>query len=494
MIRFEKIMIVSLLAGSLTSCKKWLNVTPQDKVPQVTLFTNEQGFKDALTGVYLNMDKSTSGGSNGIYTNDLSMGILSVMAYNYDNASNSAAGGSALYNAAYLYNYNDPLLKPEIGYIWSALYNNIANVNNILAQIDAAKGVFTADNYQRIKGEALGLRALFHFDAVRLFGQPPLTAGTTPAIPYVKSFTIRQTPLYTVGAVLDSCLADLAAARSLLSLTDTSAVLGATTDPFTSYTQNHLNYWAVGGLTARVYLYAGNTDSASYYAKAVIGSNKFPLITSNVAASTNVVRDHTYSQEHLFALYSQNIGAYSLSIFELQSPATPLVLNVSATGKNNPYIVPVSDNTDWRLKSWFDPIPGSTNVNTVVPSKFYQEANLPYNLQGLMPVIRVSEMYYIAAECAGTNGDVPTGVNFINPVRLARGLTALNSAGISTTDSLFHLIRNEYRKEFSQEGQTFFYYKRLNLNLNTYAGTPTILPPAVFVFPLPDAEKQYRGL
>jgi hypothetical protein len=47
------------------------------------------------------------------------------------------------------------------------------------------------------------------------------------------------------------------------------------------------------------------------------------------------------------------------------------------------------------------------------------------------------------------------------------------------------------------EGQTFFYYKRLNLNLNSYAGNnglPVILPSSPFVFPLPDAELQYRGL
>ncbi len=485
------LVIGALLAGCLAGCKKWLSVTPQDKVPQLTLFTNEQGFKDALTGVYINMDKSSAGGTNGIYTSDLSMGILSVMGYNYDNASNSAAGGNPMYNAAYLYNYTDQSLKPEIALIWSALYNNIANVNNILANMDANKQLFTADNYQRIKGESLGLRALFHFDALRLFGQPPLTAGNTPAIPYVKTFTIRQTPLYSVDTVLDSCLADLRDARTSLGKTDTSAVLGAISDPFTSYTQNHMNYWAVCGLMARVFLYKGNTDSANYYAQMVIGSHKFPLIQSNVAFINNVPRDRTFSPEHLFALYSQNLGNFSNSLFgSLASSGTPLLL--STTAKNNIYAIPVADNTDWRLKSWFDQTPGSSNA-TLVPSKFFQDANLPYNLQGLMPVIRVSEMYYIAAESAGAKGDITTGVGFINSVRSARGLQALNPAGITTGDSLAHLIRNEYKKEFFQEGQTFYYYKRLNLNLNTYAGTPVVLPLSPFVFPLPDAEIQYRG-
>lgn len=486
------VMLIGILAATLTGCKKWLNATPQDKVPQQTLFSNEQGFKDALTGVYINMDKSNSGGPNGIYTNDLSMGILSVMGYSYDNAGNSLAGGSALYQAAYNYNYLDAGLKSEIASIWSALYGNIANINNILAQIDASKNLFSRDNYQRIKGEALGLRALFHFDLVRLFGQPPLTAGSTPAIPYVKSFGIQQTPLYPVNAVLDSCLSDLYVSRALLATTDTSSVYGATTDVFTSYTQNHLNYWAVTGLMARVHLYFGNTDSASAYANAVIGSGKFPLISSNVASATASPRDRTFSQEHLFAVYSQNSGNYALSLFGLIA-SNGVPLEMTTNPKNALYATPTADKTDWRYTSWFDQTPGSTNL-TLVPSKFFQDANLPYNLQGLIPVIRVSEMYYIASESAESKGDIPTGVSYINAVRQARGLTALNVAGITTGDSLSHLIRNEYRKEFFMEGQAFYYFKRLNLNLNTYSGTTAILPPAPFVFPLPDAEKAYRGL
>jgi hypothetical protein len=77
-------------------------------------------------------------------------------------------------------------------------------------------------------------------------------------------------------------------------------------DPFTSYTQNHLNYWAVQALLARVYLYKGDFDNADKYSKAVIGSNKFPLISSNIAAAVNIIRDRTFSQEHpVFGLFNQ---------------------------------------------------------------------------------------------------------------------------------------------------------------------------------------------
>ena len=202
--------------------------------------------------------------------------------------------------------------------IWGGMYNNIANLNNILIQIESKKEVFHRDNFNRVKGEAIALRGLFHFDLLRMFGKSPLTGSAEKAIPYVTQFTIKPTPFVTLQAGLDSCIVDLLAAKEILAATDTSAVLKGVDDPFTSYTQNHLNYWAVQALLARVYLYKGDLENADIYSKAVIGSNKFPLITSNVAAATNIIRDRTFSQEHLFSVYSTKIKDYNSALFTNQ--------------------------------------------------------------------------------------------------------------------------------------------------------------------------------
>jgi hypothetical protein len=486
--KFLKHAALLLLSGMVlvtSGCKKWLDVTPKDKVPEQVLFSNEQGFKDAITGVYLGMDKSTSGGSYGLYTHHLSMGLLSVLAYAYDNGNAAQVGGyPALFNAAYNYNYNDAVLSAEILNIWRALYNNIANLNNILAQIETKKDLFTGNNYELVKGEALGLRALMHFDALRMFGESPAVDPNEPAIPYVTNFSILLTKLTSVNETTDLCLNDLREAKALLSNTDTSAVVKGISDPFRSYTQNHFNFWAVQGLMSRVFLYRGNLDSANHYAQAVIGSNKFPLITKDVAFGGNPIRDRTYSQEHLFALYSPNVTTTNNSLFNTNIP-----LQLSFTGRNALYGTPSADQTDWRLRSWFDENPN----RTIVPSKFYQDNNLPYDLQGIVPVVRVSELYYIASECAAEKNDIPGATSMLNKVRNARGLGSLNAAGIASKDSINNAIMREYKKEFISEGQTFFYYKRLNKNLKQVSGTPATLPANVYVFPLPDLEKEYRN-
>jgi len=486
--QFAPAIVLIVMILLVTGCKKFLDVPPKDKVPQGELFKDQQGFKDALIGVYLGMDKPMNGALYGLYTTNLSMGMLSTMAYNYDNATtaNIAVGGT-FYNNVVYYVYTDATVKAEIAGIWGGLYNNIANLNNILTQIDAKQSVFTGDNFNRVKGESIALRALFHFDLVRLFGQSPLTGANQKAIPYVSQFTVKPTPFSTVNAVLDSCIADLLAAKAILAGADTSAIVKAGTDAFSSYTQNHLNYWAVQALLARVYLYKGDVDNADKYAKSVIASNKFPLITSNVAAAANIVRDRTFSQEHLFSVYSSNIRNYNTDLFDKTS-GTPLRL--LPAGKNAVYTTGSGSANDYRYLSWFDNNSAPSPVN--VPSKFFQDNNLPYELQGIMPVIRVSEMYYVAAECANSKSDINSGVSMLNQVRQARGLNALNATGITNTDSLSTEIMREYQKEFIQEGQTWFYYKRFNKDLRQVTSTTAPIPQDVYVFPVPDREREYN--
>lgn len=476
-----------LMTSLLTGCKKFLDVTPQDKVPQSSLLKNEQGFKDALNGIYLGMDKNTSAGRYGLYTADLTMGMVSTLGFEYDNASNVTLN-DGLYSNAVAYTYDNSFVKTEIDGIWSGLYSNIANLNNLLTQIDGQKGVFTFDNYNRVKGEAIALRALFHFDLARLFGRPPVTGMNEKAIPYVTQFKVSSTSFATLQEALDSCISDLTTAKDLLAATDTSAVLGAVEDAFTSYTQNHLNYWAVQGLLARVYLYKGDRDNAEKYARAVMASNKFPLITTNVAAAGNTVRDRTFSKELLFALYSTSIKNYNSGLFNLSSGTG---LNVSAAKRTSLYTTGSGSNTDYRYTSWFDNNSGSPTV--IVPSKLFQDANLPYALQNIVPLIRVSEMYYIAAECAINKSDLNTGVAYLNQVRQARGLNALNAAGISNTDSVSNEITREYQKEFIQEGQVFYYYKRLNKDLKLVTATTAANVSGAYVLPVPDKEKEYNN-
>lgn len=467
--------------GSLSSCEKFLEMPVRDKVLQESMFTDEQGFMDALTGVYLAMDKPASSGGMGLYTHDLSMGMLSVMANDYSNAATSALG-DGLYANSFRYDYEQNRVKQEIRFIWSGLYNNIANLNNLLAYIDQKEDVFSRDHYHRVKGEAIALRALFHFDLARMFGQSPVTGMDERAIPYVRVFSAESTPFVSLQSALDSCISDLNSAKAILAQTDTTALSEGSLVLFSGYTQNHMNYWATKALLARVHLYRGNYNLALKEALEVIGSNKFPLSTSNVAVASANVRDRLFSKELLFSLYSTNTVTNSDGLFNM-SAGNPLMLALA--NKNALYgtVAPL----DWRL-SWFDN--NARNIN--VPSKYFQNSNLPYTMQNIVPLLRITEMYYIVAECKNNMGDLEEGLGYLNAVRMARGLNPLTLSAVPDNVALSNAITLEYKKEFIYEGQTFFYYKRLNKDLKVESGTTAVVPNNAYVFPIPDKEGEYN--
>jgi starch-binding outer membrane protein, SusD/RagB family len=267
-----------LLTGALTtgSCKKWLDVSPQTQVRERTLLETEQGFKDAMIGVYLHL------GGAGVYGQNLTMGFMDVLGQRY------AVGSTHSFYRASLYQYADVSPKGNIAAIWSGLYTAIGNIDNLLLQIDDKKNIFTGNNYKIIKGEALALRAFMHFDLLRMFGAAPVVDANRKSIPYVTGFGRNIYPLLTVNQVIDSCLADLVAAETLLSV-EKNVRNEYNQEPYLSYTRNHLNYWAAKGLQARIHLYRGNKTAALAAALDVInnGSSLFPFVTSTEASITS---------------------------------------------------------------------------------------------------------------------------------------------------------------------------------------------------------------
>lgn len=75
--------------------------------------------------------------------------------------------------------YDESSCETRINSMWSSSYNVIANINELIGYIDEANpGMFTGRNYHLIRGEAYGLRAMLHFDILRLFA-PSYKAGAS---------------------------------------------------------------------------------------------------------------------------------------------------------------------------------------------------------------------------------------------------------------------------------------------------------------------------
>ena len=439
-------------ALSLGSCKKWVDVHPPMQVDQDELLSTEKGFQEIINGVYLQM------GGQSTYGRDLNLGLLSVMGRSYDTTITPAIGN--LFYQGARYNLQDADVKATSKNIWNGLYFSIGNLNNLLSNVDARQKVFTGENYNTIKGEALGLRAFLHFDLVRLFAPSPAASGlNTPAIPYVTKMSPYASPVATTGAVIDSCIADLVNAESLLSAAD------MTTSRFT--------LWAAKGLLARIYLYKGDFVNAQKHALEIINSKKFSLATSN--------SDLMFKKEHLFSIFSSvNIAiSYNSSVLTNNPPLGFTTANQTAL-----FVTGSGATTDWRRAGAFvDPTTGTAIGNTISPKKFYSFNQASVNT---VPLIRTTEMYYIAAETANALKDSLTATTLLDTVRVHRNLLKYTQVALKR-DSINIEIAKEYQKEFLGEGQVFYFYKRKNLPFSSlpYTKVP-VVPNASYVFIKPE--------
>jgi len=456
---------MTLVLGALSSCNKWLDVQPKTELKQDELFSSEQGFTEALVGAYVSMTSPAT------YGRELTFGALSVMASDYSVNSSSEQAIQSL-KPIEGFDYEKNQLKLIIDKIWLQQYNTIAQLNALLENIDGKKEVFTGNNYAMVKGEALALRAYIHFDLMRMFAPAYPQVDNQKYLPYVTIYGTSSSQMLPVNDFTEKLMKDINEAEQLLK-DDRVNVFGQADRKI------KMNILALRGLKARFYLYVGNTEEAFKSAQEVIDAKQIFLRPEN--ADINL--DRTIHSEHLFSLFSDQ---FEQRVFNLLTPEPGLFASVPYYfTEENKLTNTIFNNqsTDIRFKA-----PAMLSYQGhLTPHKFIYE-DLPsttLNAQKYyIPLMKLSEMYYIAAESASTPEE---GLSFLNKVIVNRGLLPL-----STAVDLQEELRKEYRKEFFSEGQFFYFYKRLGIK--RIVDSPVIeMLKETYVFPLPEDEKIYGG-
>ena len=469
------------LAGLLTACDNWLDVKPADRVTEEQVFTSESGFWGALNGVY------TEFLSTDLYGGALGHEMVEIMAQRY-NIGSTHKNYSQILN----YTYSSDYAKQRLQSCWEAAYKLILDCNSILENTDEHREVLDDKAYHVIRGEVLALRAFLHFDMLRLFG--PMNAGHSEeaAIPYNEKVSISASELLPANQVIEKVLNDLTQAEDLLKEYDpvvTSGLLMAVDENGVEantyrFRGLRLNYYAVLALKARVYLYADRKTEALTYAKMLIEEPKreeyFPFVAfDNVTNGQNP--DRIFSSEVLFALLSDNRNTIYTNYFDSENASNKLIPreNVIETLFGEERV------SDYRYKWWqTSPVAGESNLLMNIKYKGITNTDLVYGK--LMALIRLSEMYLIAAEC---ETDESLGYGWLNTFRRQRGLA------LEISDKLQEHLTDEYNKEFLNEGQLFFYYKRLGVATlkSGSTGINVQMSEATYVPPLPESEEKYRN-
>jgi len=461
----------------LSSCKKFLDVQPEDRFLSEQVFSNEASVNSALNGIYLNMAKPD------LYGGRLSMRDLELMAQYYNSASIN-------YRSFTSYSYSDPDMQTVFSNVWQSAYRVILNTNSFITQLGKTQGVMDNTRKDILTGEAYAIRAYLHFDLLRLFGPVYSSDCLNKAIPYLSAPTDQIQPILPANMLIDSVLKDLNRAAVLLQndpVRTQGLVVQIGSDPLSDFYRmrnRRFNYYAVMAIKARVLLYRGNKPGALTVARAVIneGGKYFPWSPEAVSQPNIANPDRNFSSEVLLGFYNPDMYNQQRDFF-----AAPL--------QNGVILAPITErleeiyerlSNDYRYRvNWRDGGSAGKTYKTFVKYEDVVDPAMPFrNFQSLL---RLSELYYIVAECELNK---TLALSALNTVRTNRGLPNLGS----TADVMTELYK-EYRKEFWGEGQTFFFFKRMartSIPSGNTNGINISMDAAKYVVPLPLIETQNR--
>ena len=462
------ILIITVVCLGLGSCGDWLDVRPKLSIDEELLFSEEQGYKEALTGIYMSM------GNASLYGRELMYGILDGLAQRY----------SIYTQYTDELNYKFPSTRNEgtTAAIWSKSYSVIANINNLLHWLEK-KGrevVLTDGYFDIIKGEALGLRAFLHFDLLRMWGPIYASNSGDVSIIYREDFSRNDQPLEPATQIVGKIIADLEEAEELLK-DDAMQISFPASDGvsgFLDFRFKRMNKFAVKALLARVYMYTGDKVNAMARAKEVIdatsgGSNlRFRLVTDNSA-------DRIMSTELIFSLSLKEFDKQVDNDFQRSTNSL-----YYAVDKQHIYDIFDTDRdgfNDIRMREGQGFLISSEGAVTV---KYNQTGLFSSGVKNTVPLIRLPEMYYIVAECTS---DLAEATDMINTIRSARGLDIVTLFG--NDEERMAAIEKECRKEFYAESQLWYFYKRLAYK--RFTGYPATLPDlteANYRFNIPEDE------
>lgn len=445
----------AILAASLSSCvNDWLDVAPSDGTDADAALTSSSDLDAARTGMY----KALKGNSSFVdYYGQQFFVYGDVHAgddYQYNNI-----GGSNRASFYYDMNYQTASEFNTSTVSWQSPYVVIGRANRIIAAAEGGKlsdAVEAKAKIEQYAAESKVLRALAHFDLVRIYGKPYTEdQGASLGVPLVTGVleSNAKPARSTVAEVYTQVVKDLTEAIS-------SNALATETKP------GYVSVWGAKAILSRVYLNMGDYANALSVAEDIIKNSGAALWTRDQYFNAWDASTPNES-EFLFRLNvagsTDNNDMNGIGYLQQRDGYKEMV----ATKKFVDMLT--SDPKDVR-NNMFLPATAPKEVKAYGTNKVFlnklrgQGGNLR-NVT-IVPIIRLSEVYLTAAECAFRNNDKTKAVEYLNDLVKNRTTT---EASLATVDNItLDRILIERRKELIGEGQRYFDALRNNETITRY--------------------------
>jgi len=273
--------LVILMTGALYGCKNFLtdNASPQGTLNEGTL-ANATGVEGNLIGAYRTLDCTDATSSNwGCAASNWVWGTVAA-----DDAYKGSDGtDQPPINDIEGYHWGTPDAETYLNNKWSIVYEGVVRSNatlRLLKKVLASNpGAFSAADAKGIQGEATFLRAYYHFEAYRMWGNIPY---------YTEDDTDFRKANGTAADALTAILKDLDTAIGLLPATPRNGNVGRAT------------IWTAKAYKGRVLMYAQQYAAAVTTLKDVVNNGPYALESSYDKVWTGF-QDEANGKETIFA-------------------------------------------------------------------------------------------------------------------------------------------------------------------------------------------------
>lgn len=431
------------------------------------MFNDEQGFIDAMNGVYASMTFGE------LYGENLSFGLIDEIAQLYYN---DRQHYETVLNKTIDLKYMDIDVRRRIDGIWKSAYNVISSANSILDNAETR----SYPSIERIRGEAMAVRAFIHFDMLRLFA-PSYGNPSAKAIPYVTHFSNDPVAYSSVEEVYGYIKDDLE--KALEALKSSPSV------PRRKNKALYINYHSAAAVLASVHNWAGNHKEAGKYALIALEGGYKLNREENIK---NLFQGYIAKEECLWGLHAPKmyLNVRKRLMSSLLSDDTDMVRQ----GFRELYAVSsfTPSNNDYRYQSYFTI--GKWGSGTVAFSKLYdkyydENQTASGSRTPGINLIRLPELYYILSESEYEANKIKS-LAYLNEVVTSRGLSPIKLEDIQERKNYEKILVDEIIKEFWGEGRAFFAYKRFWTDMKGVDGKIHYASDNVYILPVPEEEKE----
>jgi hypothetical protein len=317
--------------------------------------------------------------------------------------------------------------------MYLALYKCIANANEILQAVDKINDPnLSAEEKATIKGQTLAIRGMVHFDVLRMFGYH-WDASSAYGIPVVLTVQ-KATDIVNRSTVINSYTA------ILKDLNDADALLDGS-----ELTAQYANAQFVKGLLARVYLYQKDYEKAASFAESVIDDKTYTLLSAD---KFETIYSSRLSSESIFELSfdAQNQSAFNGSTYVRPDALRTEIFFLANQGMNTFFENRTGDKRSGLLDF-------ENNDVSILPDGRTQKYRGEVTKDNPAYILRIAEMYLIAAEAKKLAGG---GLSFLNTLRENRGMANLTATDVPNEAAFLQAVLDERLAELNFEGHRFF--------------------------------------